>query len=373
MGSVQSIAALAFMAVLLIFVFIIAIAGIRIIDPYEKGVVERLGRFLRVAPSGLTVIIPFIDRITKVDMREQLVDVPPQEVITKDNVVVTVDAIVYYEATDPVKLIYNVVDFYSAATKLAQTNLRNVIGEMELDEALTSREVINAKLREVLDDATDKWGVRVVRVEIKRIDPPTDVMEAMHRQMKAEREKRAQILEAEGHRQSRILMAEGDAEAVKLVANAERFRLEVEATGQSNAINAVFGAIMNANPSQQLIAVQYIDALKAIANGTASKVFVPYEASALLGALGGIREMLSGTPPTQGVTPGSPQAGVGARGILPPVAGAAGGVTPPRSVPTTTATQPRTLPTLPSISPGSAPGSAPSSASGSGSGGATST
>jgi regulator of protease activity HflC (stomatin/prohibitin superfamily) len=235
--------------------------------------------------------MPIVDIMRKVDMREQVVDVQPQEVITKDNVVVTVDAIIYYEATDPVKLTYNVADFYSAATKLAQTNLRNVIGETELDEALTSRDIINAKLREVLDDATDKWGVRIVRVEIKRIDPPVDVTQAMHRQMKAEREKRAQILDAEGQRQSRVLEADGEAEAIRRVADAERYKREVEAAGQSNAITTVFSAISNANPDDKLIAIQYIDALKAISNGTATKVFIPYEASGVLGALGGIQEL----------------------------------------------------------------------------------
>jgi len=294
----QWIAILVFVVVLLLFVLVLAVMGIRIVSPYQKGVIERLGRFLRVAPSGLTVIIPFLDSLTKVDMRESLVDVPPQEVITKDNVVVTVDAIVYFEATDPVKLTYNVVDFYAASTKLAQTNLRNVVGEMELDEALTSRDKINTKLREVLDDATDKWGVRVVRVEIKRIDPPADVTQAMHRQMKAEREKRAQILESEGLRAARILQAEGEAEAVKRVADAERYRREVEATGQANAITTVFGAITNADVDQRIIAIQYIDALKAISNGSANKVFLPYESSALLGALGSIQEIFKSQGPT---------------------------------------------------------------------------
>jgi regulator of protease activity HflC (stomatin/prohibitin superfamily) len=190
-----------------------------------------------------------------------------------------------------VKLTYNVVDFYNAATKLAQTNLRNVIGETELDEALTSREMINAKLRDALDEATDKWGVRVVRVEIKRIDPPADVMAAMHQQMKAEREKRAHILEAEGLRQARILEADGEAEAVRRVADAQRYKLEVEAAGEANAITTVFRAISDAEPDDKLIAIQYLDALKTIANGTASKVFVPYEATGVLGALGGIHEI----------------------------------------------------------------------------------
>ncbi len=290
----QEFAAISFLAILAVVIFIVALTGLRIVAPYEKGVIERLGRYQRTADPGLTLIVPFLDTMRKVDMREQVVDVAPQEVITRDNVVVTVDAIVYYEATDPVKLTYNVADFYNAATKLAQTNLRNVIGETELDEALTSRDMINARLREVLDDATDKWGVRVVRVEIKRIDPPEDVTQAMHRQMKAEREKRAQILEAEGLRQARILEAEGEAEAVRRVADAARYKLEVEATGQANAITTVFRAISDANPDDKLIAIQYLDALKSIANGTASKIFLPYEATGVLGALGGIRELFQG-------------------------------------------------------------------------------
>lgn len=300
------------LGLLLVLVFLLAAMSIRIVSPYEKGVIERLGRYLRTAQPGLQFIIPFVDTMRKVDMREQVVDVQPQEVITKDNVVVTVDAIVYYEATDPVKLTYNVADFYNAATKLAQTNLRNVIGETELDEALTSREIINAKLRSVLDDATDKWGVRVVRVEIKRIDPPADVTAAMHRQMKAERDKRAQILDAEGTRAARILEAEGEAEAVRRVADAERYKLEVEATGQGNAITTVFGAIRNANADERVIAIQYLEALKAVANGNASKLFIPYEATAILGALGAMQNIFTdqtgngSAAPLAAQQPGSP-------------------------------------------------------------------
>ena len=281
------------LAIIAIVVVLIAFRSIRIVQPYEKGVIERLGRYQRTVQPGLTLIIPFVDSIQKVDMREQVVDVPPQEVITKDNVVVTVDAIVYFEATDPIKLVYNVADFYNAATKLAQTNLRNVIGELELDSALTSRDHINTKLREVLDEATDKWGVRVVRVEIKRIDPPADVTQSMHQQMKAEREKRAAILESEGDRQSQILSAEGQAEAVKRVADAQRYKLEVEATGQGNAITTVFNAIKDAEPDDKLIAIQYLETLKVMANGTATKIFLPYEATGVLGALGGVKELLN--------------------------------------------------------------------------------
>src|SRR5680860_922474 len=190
--------------VLALAIILIAAAGFRVVRPFEKGLIEFLGRYQKTVDSGLRWIMPFVKRIIKVDMREQVIDVPPQEVITKDNVVVTVDAVIYYEATDPVKLQYNVGNFILAATKLAQTNLRNVIGDLDLDSALTCREVINAKLRQNLDDATDKWGVRVVRVEIQRIEPPDDVVQSMHFQMKAERERRAVVTEAQGVREAAI-------------------------------------------------------------------------------------------------------------------------------------------------------------------------
>ena len=206
---------------------------------------------------------------------------------------VEVDAVIYHEATDPAKLIYNVENFIIAVVKLAQTNLRNVVGDMELDQALTSRDIINTTLREVLDIATDKWGVRVVRVEIQRIEPPSDVTNAMHQQMKAERERRAQITEAEGSRAAAILKAEGEAQAVRLSAEAKRFRLETEAEGESNAITVVFNAIRNANPDDRLIAIRYLDALEQIALGEANKVFIPYEASGILAALGGIKDIFA--------------------------------------------------------------------------------
>lgn len=281
--------------------------AIKIVRPYEKGIVERLGKYQRTYDSGLHIILPFLDRLSKVDMRENVVDVPPQEVITKDNVVVTVDAVVYYEATDPVKLMYNVANFYMAATKLAQTNLRNVIGEMQLDESLTSREKINAALRQILDDATDKWGVRVVRVELQRIEPPVDVTEAMHRQMKAERTRRALILEADGDKQAAItraegargaaiLEAEGKAQAIKSVAEAEKFQKIALAQGESDAIKNVFAAIHEGNPTNDLIAIRYLESLKSIANGQANKVFLPMEISGILGSIGGIAELFTDSP-----------------------------------------------------------------------------
>jgi regulator of protease activity HflC (stomatin/prohibitin superfamily) len=302
MDAAQGVFAVVFGLIVLTILFFYAVAAIRIVRPYEKGLIERLGKYQRTVDSGLHFIIPIIDRMVKVDMRENVVDVPPQEVITKDNVVVTVDAVVYYEATDPVKLIYNVANFYLAATKLAQTNLRNVIGEMQLDESLTSREKINATLRQILDDATDKWGVRVVRVELQRIEPPVDVTEAMHRQMKAERTRRALILEADGDKQAAItraeglrgatiLEAEGRAQAIREVADAQKFENLTVAEGEALAIKSVFSAIHEGDPTNDLIAIRYLEALKVIADGKANKVFLPLEVSGILGSIGGIAEL----------------------------------------------------------------------------------
>ena len=294
------------MEILLVFFMIIIITivatGTKIVRPYQKGVVERLGKYQRTADSGLTIIIPIIEKILKVDMREQVVDVPPQNVITQDNVAVEVDAVVYYEITDPVKVTYNITDFYLAATKLAQTNLRNVIGDMALDESLTSRETINSKLRQVLDDATDKWGARVTRVELQKIEPPEDVTASMHRQMKAERERRAAILEAEGKKkaaileaegfkQSQILKAEGEAEAIKRVADADKYQKLTVAMGEAQAIETVFGSIHKGNPTNDLIAIKYLEALPKIADGKATKVFLPMETSGVLGSIAGIGEL----------------------------------------------------------------------------------
>jgi regulator of protease activity HflC (stomatin/prohibitin superfamily) len=273
-------------------VFVVAATGLKIIRPWQKGLVERLGKYQRTVDSGLTIIIPFMERLIKIDMREQVVDVPPQSVITKDNVVVEVDAVVYYEVTDPVKVTYNVANFYTAATKLAQTNLRNLVGDLALDESLTSREVINTKLREILDDATDKWGTKVTRVELQRIEPPVDVTDAMHRQMKAERDRRAMILEAEGQKRSAILKAEGQAEAIKKVADANKYEKLTVAKGEAEAVERVYQAIHNGRPTNDLIAIKYLEALQKIADGKATKIFLPIEASGILGSVAGIGELL---------------------------------------------------------------------------------
>ena len=288
--------------IVVIFLIIVVSMSLKIIRPYEKGLIERLGKFHKMAEPGLNFIVPFIERLIKVDLREMLIDVPPQEVITRDNVIVTVDAVIYYEITDAYRVTYNVGEFIPAAIKLAQTNLRNVIGELELDQTLTSRDRINTKLREVLDEATDKWGVRITRVEIKKIDPPQDIMEAMSKQMKAERTKRAVILEAEGYREAEITKAEGDrnaailraegqAEAVKKIAEAEKFKLSTEADGEAEAISKVFEAIHKGHPTNELIAIRYLESLKAISDGKATKIFMPYEISSILSTVAGIAEI----------------------------------------------------------------------------------
>lgn len=287
---------------IIIVLFVLAFKGLNILRPYQKGVVERLGKYQRTVNSGLVVIIPFIETIRKVDLREQVVDVPPQDVITKDNTGVIVDGVIFYEVVDPFNAVYNVVNFYQAITKLAQTNLRNIIGDLELDETLTSREMINAQLRKVLDDATDKWGTKVVRVEIQRIEPPKDIVEAMSKQMKAERMKRAAILDAEGYKQSQIKKAEGDkqaailnaegqAEAIKKVADAERYKAITIAQGEAEAIISVFNAIHEGDPTNDLLAVKYLEALTQVANGKATKIFLPLETSGVLGSIAGIGQL----------------------------------------------------------------------------------
>ncbi len=298
----ESVAVIVFV---LIFVLIIYVAlAIKIVQQHEQALLERFGRFRKILDPGFHLIVPFIEKVQRVDMREQVVDVQPQEVITKDNVVVTVDAVVYYQATDPVKLKYNVANFIVAATKLAQTNLRNVIGDMELDSALTSREVINTELRSILDEATDVWGTRVVRVEIQRIDPPQDVTEAMHRQMKAERDrratvteadgdKRAAILTAEGVKQARILDAQGRATAIREVADAQRYETETLAEGEGRAIERVFAAIHTGDPTPDLIAIRYLETLTQVADGQATKIFLPLDTTSVLGSIGAIAELFS--------------------------------------------------------------------------------
>ncbi len=294
-----------FLIIAVVFVFIVVAMSIRIIRPFEKGLVERLGRFQRILDPGLNLIVPFFDTTIKVDMREVVMDVPPQLVITSDNVGVEVDAVVYAQVTDPVRSRYEITNYVMAATKLAQTNLRNVIGELDLDRCLSSRDTVNAQLRDVLDQATDKWGVKVNRVELQRIDPPRDITEAMSRQMKAERDKRAAILDAEAIRQaqitkaegskmSQILEAEGYAEAVKKKADAERYRQITVAEGEGQAIATVFSAIHAGKPDEELITLKYLEMLPKLAEGKANKLFLPYEASGIISSLAAMVEGVRG-------------------------------------------------------------------------------
>lgn len=287
---------LVFVGAMALFAFVFGSMSIRIIRPYERGLIERLGKYQRTLDPGLNFIVPFVDTLLKVDMREVVLDVPAQLVITKDNVNVEVDAIVYAQVTEPASSRYEINNYIVAATKLAQTNLRNVLGEMDLDQCLSSRDTINSQLRDVLDSATDKWGVKVNRVELQRIDPPADITEAMSRQMKAERDKRAQILDAEGVRQaeitkaegskqSAILVAEGEAQAVRTRAEAERFRQETVAEGEAKAIKTVFTAIHEGRPDNELIALRYLDMLPRLADNPANKLIIPMESAGALGAL----------------------------------------------------------------------------------------
>ena len=275
---------------------------------------EKLGRFNRTCQPGLNLIMPIVETMTKVDMRECVVDVPPQGIITKDNVVVEVDAVIYSQVTDPFKAKYEITDFIYASVKLAQTNLRNTLGEMELDQSLTSRDVINEKLRLVLDEATNKWGVKVNRVEIQKIDPPRDITDAMSRQMKAERDKRAAILEAEGVKQSditraegekqaTILEAEGQAAAIQKKADAVKYEKLTVAKGEAEAIINVFQAIHKGKPDDKIITLRYLESLKQIADGKANKLFFPIEATSLLSSVGIFAEMLKSPPKAETAQP----------------------------------------------------------------------
>jgi len=228
-----------FLVAVLLFALFVIVRAARIVNQYEKGIIMRLGKYHGIAQSGLTIIMPVTDSIIRVDMREQVISVPPQKLITKDNVTVEVDAVVYYKVVDPVKSQFEVQDFGYACTTLAQTNLRNLIGDRTLDETLVARDAINTNLRHVLDEATNNWGVKVTRVEVQKIDPPRDITEAMSRQMKAERDKRAAVLEADGIKQSQILQAEGFKQSEILKAEGEAQARITRANAEAEAIRLV--------------------------------------------------------------------------------------------------------------------------------------
>ena len=261
---------------LIVLVFIVILSkSIKIIPQANAGLVERLGRYNRTLGAGLTIIIPFIDRfLPLIDMREKVVSFPPQPVITEDNLVVSIDTVIYFQVTDPKSATYEIENYIQGIEQLTVTTLRNVVGGLDLEQVLTSRDSINAALRGVLDEATGKWGVRVNRVELKAIDPPPSVQESMEKQMRAEREKRAVILTAEGEKQSQILTAEGERQGEILRAEGDAQAAVLRAQGEAEAIAKVFNAIHEANPDDRVLAYQYLQQLPAIANGTASKVWI---------------------------------------------------------------------------------------------------
>ena len=285
--------------VLVAFVIIVLVRSVRIVPQARAGVVERLGKYQRTLNPGLTILIPFVDRLLPLlDLREQVVSFPPQPVITEDNLVVSIDTVVYFQVTDARAATYEIANYIQAVEQLTTTTLRNVVGGLNLEEALTSRDQINGQLRGVLDEATGRWGIRVSRVELKAIDPPHSIQDSMEKQMRAERDRRAAILTAEGQRQSSILKAEGDAQAAIL-----------RADGEAQAIQKVFDAIHKGNPDQKLLAYQYLQTLPKLAEGTSNKLWIiPSEVGE---ALKGIGNVLGGTNPdprsdsAAGTAPGS--------------------------------------------------------------------
>jgi regulator of protease activity HflC (stomatin/prohibitin superfamily) len=286
-----------------LIVVIVVLRSIRVVPQQRMDVVERLGKYQRTLKPGLNLLVPFIDAVrTKVDMREQVVSFPPQPVITSDNLVVSIDTVLYFKVVDPVRATYEIANFLQAIEQLTVTTLRNVIGSLDLEKALTSREEINRHLSSVLDETTGRWGIKVTRVEIKAIEPPPSIRDSMEKQMRAERERRATILNAEGHKQANILTAEGEKQAAVLRAEGDRSSRILQAEGQAKAIKTVFDAIHTADPNPQVLAYQYMQALPQIAQGSANKVWVvPAELTKALEGIGGALGGLSG----MGVSPGT--------------------------------------------------------------------
>jgi regulator of protease activity HflC (stomatin/prohibitin superfamily) len=280
-------------------VLVTLVRAVRIVPQAHAGIVERLGRYQRTLNAGLSLLIPFIDRLKPlIDLREQVVSFPPQPVITQDNLVVSIDTVIYFQVTDPKAATYEIANYIQGVEQLTVTTLRNVAGAMDLEKTLTSREEINGALRGVLDEATGKWGIRVNRVELKAIDPPMTIKDAMEKQMRADRDKRATILTAEGVKQSQILTAEGERQASILRAEGDARAQVLRAEGESNAIRQVFGAIHSGNPDQKLLAYQYLQMLPEIARGDSNKVWiVPSELGEALKGLGSVLPKVTGAEP----------------------------------------------------------------------------
>ena len=295
--------ALIAVGVVVVFALIVASRAIKIIPQARAGIVERFGRYSRTLQPGLALITPFIERVRPlVDLREQVVNFAPQSVISQDNVVVAIETVLYFTITEPKDATYEVANPLQAIEQLTVTTLRNVIGGLTLEDTLTSRENVNAELRQVLDEATGKWGIRINRVEIKSVDPPPDIRTAMEQQMRAERNRRAAILTAEGERQSAILTAEGQKQAAVLQAEGEQQAAVLKAQGEAKAIDTVFSAIHEGNPTRELLSYEYIQMLPALAEGDSNKVFVvPAEFAE---AFGGIGEAIRGGARRKEVEPG---------------------------------------------------------------------
>ena len=297
------------------FIFLLVIRGIRIVPQAQVMLIERLGRFHRVAESGLNFVVPILDAVRpfkgdggfrrSIDLREQVMDFPPQPVITRDNVTMRVDSVIYYRIIEPRRAMYEIEDLPTAIRQLAGTNLRNIMGELDLDQTLTSRDVVNGRLQRTLDEATDVWGVKITRVQMKNIHPPEEIENAMSRQMKAERERRAAVTEAEGRRTAQILRAEGERDAAIAEAEGRRQAAILDAHGQAEAIIAVakaradavrmeFASIHEGRATPEVISLRYVEALKHIAEGPGNKVFLPIEASALVAGIGSVVEAVQG-------------------------------------------------------------------------------
>jgi len=293
-----------FLIIFLIIVLIIAFKSIKVVRQSEVYIIERLGKFHKVADAGLTIIIPFFDKVRSVvSLKQQTMDIPPQGVITKDNVTITIDTVVFYQITDPAKAVYEIQSLKKGIEYLAITTIRDIVGKMDLDETFSSRDGINQQLRVILDEATDRWGCKIDRVEIKDINPPADIRDAMEKQMNAERNKRALILEAEAQRQSAITIAEGRKQAAILDAEAEKESKIRRAAGEAQAIKEVaeakakeikmvYEAIKDANPDDKLIQLKSLEALEEVAKGEANKVFIPFEATSALSSLGAVADIL---------------------------------------------------------------------------------
>jgi regulator of protease activity HflC (stomatin/prohibitin superfamily) len=282
------LAALIVVIVVALVVLITVGRSIRIVPQARAGIVERLGRYHRTLDAGLALVVPYVDRVKPLlDLREQVVSFPPQPVITEDNLVINIDTVVYFQVTDPKAATYEIADYISAIEQLIVTTLRNVIGGMTLEDTLTSRDKVSAALRHVLDEATGRWGIRVNRVELKAVDPPASIQEAMEKQMRAERDRRAAILTAEGVKQSQILTAEGEKQSAILRAEGQREAQILQAEGQSKAIETVFDAIHRGDADPKLLAYQYLQVLPQIAQGEANKVWIiPSEVTQALSNLG---------------------------------------------------------------------------------------